>query len=303
MYASPTILRAARLCFLVAATTTGWCLPAHAIRAGAGTDLPRAAALDTQATVSRQVRIIDFTRLTSAAAIVFRYTRLAPGAAGQAEIVPAGAWLKIHGMFSNVPAASRLGSEDLTYTLWQVTPDGRATNLGEIEISGSNGEIHTKSRAHQFGLIVTAEPYFAVSQPSAAVAFESDLTPGSTLGEPLAQATCELLTAPIGSKLVASDTGGAPDPKTTGEPLLFEEARRALAVARASGAAEYAPGTLATAEQTLQIARTLVGQRAKPAEVHDAALEAVLIAEDARVLAVVRRKRAQATRVDRGSAP
>lgn len=299
MHVRSPITRSIRLLLAAAAIATGCCLTADAARPGPGLQVAAATAPGARATVSRRVRIIDFTHLSSPAGIVFRYTTLAPGAAGQAEIVPAGAWLKIHGIFSNLPAASQLGPQDLTYTLWQVTPDGRTANLGEVEVTGSGGEIHTKSRAHRFGLIVTAEPYFAVSQPSSAMAFESDLTPGSAPGAPLPQATCELLLAAIGSHLATRST---PDPKAAKEPLLFEEARRALAVARAAGAAEYAPQTLGTAEQTLEIAERLLGQRAKAADVHDAAQEAVLIAEDARVLAVARQRRAQAARVVRDPA-
>jgi len=288
------MIRTVRLMLVVAAITAGSCLIARAAPREPARQLPPATGPAAQASVSRRVRILDFTHLAGATAIVFRYTPLAPGAACQAEIVPAGAWLKIHGVFSNLPAASRLGPQDLTYTLWQVTPDGRTTNLGEIEVTGSDGEIHTKSRAHRFGLIVTAEPYFAVSQPSFAVAFEADVVPDTAVSAPLTQVTCELLQAPIGSKVLAKS---ALDPKATDEPLLFEEARRALAVARASGAAEYAPQTLETAGQTLQVAEKLLAQHAKPADVHDAALEAVLIAEDARVLAVARKSRAQASPV------
>jgi len=245
---------------------------------------------DNHATVTQQVRIMDFSHLARPTTIVFRYTTLARDAAGQAEIEPFKGALKIHGVFSNLPPARRLGSPFLTYTLWQVTPDGRTTNLGEIELTGSAGEITTKARSPRFGLIITAESYFAVSQPSSRVVFESDVAPGGSANSPLTLARCELLRTPIGAQFVASDP---PDPKTAMQPLLFEEARRALAVARAAGAAEYAPQTLETAEQTLKIAGNLLAQSAKPTDVHDAALEAVLIAEDARVLAVARHNRPQ----------
>lgn len=283
---------------LLSAIVTAWCLAAGGAPAAFGKQLPAPAASGPSATAVRHVRVMDFTHLAGPTSIVFRYTPLAAGSAGQAEIEPYRAWLRIHGTFSNLPAASRLGPQYLTYTLWQVTPDGRTTNLGEIGLTGSEGEIRTKSRSRQFGLIVTAEPYFAVSQPSSALAFESDVPPGATATGPLTEANFELLRAPIGSTLVAYSATGP-----TSEPLLFEEARRALAVARAAGAAEYAPQTLDTAEQTLQIARKLQGQRAKPTDVRDAAMEAVLIAEDARVLAVARQRRAQAAGVARDPAP
>jgi hypothetical protein len=246
---------------------------------------------DSGATVTRQVRIMDFSHLTRPMTVVFRYTPLVRNAAGQAVIEPFKGTLRIHGVFSNLPPASLLGPPFLTYTLWQVTADGRTTNLGEVELTGNSGEISTKSRSWRFGLIVTAEPYFAVSQPSSQVAFESDVAPGSGTNAPLTPARCELLRTPIGAPFLAHDP---PDPKAASQPLLFEEARRAIAVARAAGAAEYSPETFETAVQTLKIAGNLLAQGARPKDVHDAAMEAVLIAEDARVLAVARRNRVQA---------
>ncbi len=293
----PAMLRDARRIFVpAAAIIVALCFPAGAMPPGfADAQGPSTAGLNSTsgaANVTERVRVMDFGHLAGPTTIAFRYTPLVPGAAGQAEIEPFKSVLKIHAVFSNLPAASRLGSEYLTYTLWQVTSDGRTTNLGEVERTGSAGEIRTKSRSLRFGLIVTAEAYFAVSQPSAAVAFESDLAPGGAVNIPLTQVNCELLRKPIGAQSVPTV---AADPKVAGEPLLFEEARLALAVARAAGAARYAPETLDTAEQTLQIAGNLLAQGAKKADVHDAALEAVLIAEDARVLAVARQKRAQIT--------
>lgn len=277
MLVSSATFRHAQRVFILAAAIALSSLPARSA--------------DSGATVTRQVRIMDFSHLARPATVVFRYTPLVRNAAGQAVIEPFRGTLRIHGVFSNLPPASQLGPPFLTYTLWQVTADGRTTNLGEVELTGNNGEISTKSRSSRFGLIVTAEPYFAVSQPSSHVAFESDAAPGSGTNPPLTLARCELLRTPIGAPSIGSDP---PDPKTAGQPLLFEEARRALAVARAAGAAEYAPETLGTAEQTLKIARNLLAQGAKPKDVHDAAMEAVLIAEDARVLAGARRSRLHA---------
>ncbi len=264
------------------------CSPVQGQSSSAGPNTP--AAIAGSATVSEPVRIMDFTHVAGTTTIAFRYTSLVPGAAGQAEVEPFKSTFKINATFSNLPAASKLGSQYLAYTLWQVTSDGRTTNLGEIELTGSSGEIHTKSRALRFGLIVTAEPYFAVSRPSSALAFEADTAPGSTAKLPLTQADCELLRTPIG---VQSFSGDPPEASSPAEPVLFEEARRALLAARTAGAPQYAPQTLDTAEQMLRIARNLMAQGAKKNDVHDAAEEAVLVAEDARVLAEARKKRAQ----------
>jgi hypothetical protein len=302
--------QACRALALAAAITSAWCLdPAPAAPLGQAQSLPEvgpATGLATGAqespppTRSQRVRIMDFSSLSGPTAIAFRYTPLVSGAAGQAEIEPFKSAWKIRALFTSLPAASRLGAQYLTYTLWAVTPDGRTTNLGEVELAGSEGHLDTKFKQPRFGLIVTAEPYFAVSQPSSAVVFEADLAPGNAVNIPLTQAECEVLQSPIGSEVTANNASDAKNPP---EPLLFDEARRALAVARAAGAADVAPQTLDTAAQTLRIAEKLLAEGAKRQDVHDAVVEAVLIAEDARVLAVARQRRSHSAPVAKDPPP
>jgi hypothetical protein len=237
----------------------------------------------------RSVRVMDFRRLTVTLTVVLRSTSLVPRAAGQAEIEPAGSGvLKIHARVDRMPPASELGPECLTYVLWAVTPEGRASNLGEILLTGSEGRLNAKMRPSRFGLIVTAEPYFAVSQPSRTVVFEADLAPGASPVLPMSHANCELLTAPVGSEAADPD-----HPANDPPALLIEEGRCAIAVAKKAGAPEFAPDTLATAEQLLKRAQDLETQGAPRKDVIDTGSEAVLVAEDARVLAVERQKRAR----------
>ena len=241
-------------------------------------------------TVPFSVRVIDFGDLAAPLGIVFRYTALAPGAAGQAEILPGPTKWKINGSFANLPPASRLGNEYLTYVLWCVTPEGRSMNLGEVELAGTDGHVNGKVSLRRFGLIVTAEAYLAVSEPSKAVVFEADVAPGSPSGISVAQVNCEFLAAPIGAGTPQADP---PRANNSDEPLVIEEGRRAIAVARAAGAEKYAPDTFGTAEQLLQLAKDQQERGAKRKEVVDAGSEAAFIAEDARVLALTRQKRAR----------
>jgi len=233
---------------------------------------------------------MNYKGLTSPLTVVFRYTTLVPGAAGQAEIDPSRFGLKIHGSFSKLPPASRLGLEYLTYVLWAVTPEGRAVNLGEISLAGDEGRISAKMVPSRFGLIVTAESYFAVSRPSNAVAFEADLPPGAKASVLVSQASCELLTSPVGAQLTDSSSRAVSDPAA---PLVIEEARRAIGAARRSGAEELAPETLATAEHLLQLACDQQAHGVPRKDVIDTGSEAVLVAEDARVLAERRQKRSR----------
>ena len=64
--------------------------------------------------------------------------------------------------------ANGFGPEYMTYVLWGVTPEGRPVNLGEILPTGSKdrSDMTVTTNLQTFGLIVTAEPYFAVTMPS-----------------------------------------------------------------------------------------------------------------------------------------
>ena len=91
-------------------------------------------------------------------------------------------------------APTRYGPEYLTYVLWAITPDGHAKNLGEI-LPGSSDKAHllVTTDLQAFGLIVTAEPYSAVRQPSDVVVLENQPRPDTIGGREPIQAKYELL--------------------------------------------------------------------------------------------------------------
>ncbi|HXJ92291.1 MAG TPA: hypothetical protein VMT20_05365 [Terriglobia bacterium] len=269
---------------------TLWCASVSAASpAGSG----RQPTLPPSETVPFPVRVMDYGNLTAPLTIVFRYTALASGAAGQAEILPGPTKWKINAAFTNLSPASRLGSEYLTYVLWCITPEGRSINLGEVTLTGTDGQLDAKLNLRRFGLIITAEPYLSVSRPNKAVAFEADVAPDSSPRPSVTQVNCELLSIPIGAGTAQADPVRTKDPD---EPLVIEEARRAIAVARAAGAEEYAPDTFGTAQQLLRLAQDQQERGEKKKDVVDTGGEAVFIAEDARVLAVTRQKRAREAR-------
>ena len=57
--------------------------------------------------------------------------------------------------------------------LWAITPEGRTANLGEVLLNGTNSKLDVTTELQAFGLVVTAEPYFAVTQPSDVVVMEN----------------------------------------------------------------------------------------------------------------------------------
>src|SRR5260370_13424702 len=70
-------------------------------------------------------------------------------------------------------SSQRLGTEFLTYVLWAITPEGRAKNLGEVVLDNGGSHLDVTTDLQAFALIVTAEPYFGVTQPSDVVVMEN----------------------------------------------------------------------------------------------------------------------------------
>ena len=101
-----------------------------------------------------------------------------------------------------------------------------------------------------FGLIVTAEPYFAVTRPSDEVVAENIIRQETKGFEEAIDAKFDMLeggqyTIDIPAQQLPSATA---DPKT---PLTLLEARNAVAIAKAAGAEHYAADSLQKAETYL----------------------------------------------------
>ena len=71
------------------------------------------------------------------------------------------------GNISGLKPARQFGKDFLTYVLWAVSGDGKASNLGEISSEGQKPiSINARTPYQAFWLMVTAEPDFAVVDPS-----------------------------------------------------------------------------------------------------------------------------------------
>jgi len=137
-----------------------------------------------------------------------------------------------------------------------------------------------------FGLIITAEPYFAVTQPSNVVVMEnviSDKTVGTI--EPI-NVHYELLER--GQYVLNVDrsliTPYDMDRKT---PLELYEARNAVRIAKWTGAEQWAPDALKRAEISLQNAEDeYLGRSTNKKTVQQNSRDAAQTAEDARLITV-----------------
>ncbi len=149
-----------------------------AIAAAQGQEQP---AIPPSDLTTKSVKAIGYTVRGGSTKVELNGTELMPRAIGEAKVDAktgaTGVSLK------NMTPPSVLGAEFLTFVLWVVTPDGRSGNTGEILINkNGEGKLTATTPAQTFSIIVTAEPYFAVSAPSEMVILEND-TRKNTKGE------------------------------------------------------------------------------------------------------------------------
>jgi len=235
--------------------------------------------------VSRTTKAVNFRRAGGPAKIDFQGTDLMPQATGEARVQNKGNRTEINAQFMGLDEATKFGLEYLTFVLWAVSPQGRAVNLGEVVLKSGAGQVKAISDMQTFGMIVTAEPYFAVTQPGNTVVLENVFGPSITGKVENIDASYELLGRGIysSSNTKIENAIFGIDRKT---PLELFEARNAVRIAHIALADKYAASTLAKAEQQLRNTEDTYAHKADKKSVEAAARETVETAEEARVMAV-----------------
>src|SRR5579872_1734536 len=235
--------------------------------------------------VAKSTKAINYRHRSGATEIDFAGTAIMKTAKGHARVESRQGAISIDANFRDVGAPSQFGSEYLTYVLWAVSPEGRPKNLGEILLDGGKSHLNVTTDLQVFGLIVTAEPYFSVTQPSDVIVMENEVRQ-DTLGKfEIIDAQYDLLQRGQYQKL-ANVLQLKPDPSV---PIEIYEARNAVQIAQASGADKYASDAYQKAQGTIQQAEKYLQQKQrKPAIM--IARETVQTAEDARVIAVKRQE-------------
>ncbi|HXO31431.1 MAG TPA: OmpA family protein [Candidatus Acidoferrales bacterium] len=235
--------------------------------------------------ISRSVQAVNYKHRSGSSKLDFAGTELMPAANGEAQVNSKRGSIDIDAEFGNLQKPTTFGNEYLTYVLWAISPEGRAVNLGEVLLGGNHrSKLHVTTDLQAFALIVTAEPYYAVRQPSNAVVLENvvrDDTKGTTEA---VNAKYELMERggyiPTGYKF---------DPVVLNAklPLEFFEARNAVRIAESEGAETYAGASYKHAVQLMNTADGYATNKhldRKP--LIAVAREAVQTAEDARAIAV-----------------
>ncbi len=242
--------------------------------------------------VGRNIPAVNYFHRSGSTKVGFRGTELLPGAKGTAEVNSLNGRTEIRVHAEGLIPANSFGVEYLTYVLWAITPEGRPVNLGEL-LWGKNGKADTTvtTNLQSFGMILTAEPYFAVTMPSDVVVMQNFVLNDKTTGV-LETVNAHYSLLPRGAY---AQTAGAhsvlhPISRNDRSPLDLYEAINAVQIADVEGAEQYAADSMATAKQDLYNAQQMdIHQKEMKQEI-TYAREAVQTAEDARIL-TVRKKR------------
>jgi outer membrane protein OmpA-like peptidoglycan-associated protein len=235
--------------------------------------------------VSRSVQAVNYKHRSGASKVDFEGTGLMPGANGEAKVNSKRGAIEIEAEFGNLANPTTFGNEYLTYVLWAISPEGRAVNLGEVLVGENHrSKVLVTTDLQAFALIVTAEPYYAVRQPSNVVVLENEVRDDTKGTTEAVNAKYELMERggyiPTGYKF---------DPVVLNArlPLEFFEARNAMRIAQSEGAEQYASASYQHAVQLMNNADEYATRKhidRKP--LIAISREAVQTSEDAREIAV-----------------
>jgi outer membrane protein OmpA-like peptidoglycan-associated protein len=240
---------------------------------------------------SRTVSAVNYHNRQGTTKVDFRGTALMPEARGEATINANTGATRISLHFDHLSNPAQFGPEYLTLVLWGVTPEGRAERLGEVTLKNpmdKSAELYATTDLQTFGMIVTAEPYFSVSQPSDVVVMENFLRTDTAGTLEHVEAKYELLKrgeyalniAPASLTPLTSDVT---------VPLELREAREAIAIAKAQGADRYAPDTMQKVAVDMVNAEGYYHSK-NTKELITVAREATQMAEDARRISIVKER-------------
>jgi len=230
--------------------------------------------------VSRTAKAVTYRR-GGVAKVSLQGTNLMPGGTGEALVENKGNRVEIDVKFEGMEPATKFGYEFLTYALWAISPQGRPVNLGEVQVKNGSAEVKAITDMQTFGMVVTAEPYFAVSQPGDEVVLENTGDAGGTsIG-----ATYELVPHGVysSSNTKIENVIFGIDRKT---PIELFEARNAVRIAKNANAGKYAATAIAKADRQLKEAEDAYGRKSDKKTVISMARDAVQTAEEARVISV-----------------
>jgi outer membrane protein OmpA-like peptidoglycan-associated protein len=236
--------------------------------------------------VQRDIDAVNYLHRSGSTKLAFAGTNLLPGGKGEATVKSERGGITIEAEFRGLTPANGFGPEYLTYVLWAITPDGRPANLGEVLPAGTKNNITVTTALQSFGLIITAEPYFAVTTPSDVIVMKNVIVEDKTNGV-LEKVNAHTTLLPRG--MYAAETDGAhtvahPITRDEKSPLELYEAYNAVRIAENAGAGKYSADIIGKANEDLKNAADMDASKKQDRKMEITyARQAVQRAEDARV--------------------
>ena len=246
--------------------------------------------------VSRTIRVVNFHHRQGSTSLDLKGTALAPNARGNVKVDSKTGATKVEVYADKLPPPRANGEEFSTYVVWAITPEGRPENLGELAVeNGDSAKLQAATELQNFGLLVTAEPYFAVTQPSDVIVMEAVINKDTTGSIAPMDAKYELWPKGMYAKRL-------PEAQRiwnvkTGKPApsALVQAREAMAIARSYDADKYAADTMRKADVEMQNAEAFFGNKGDTRKIQTLARNVTQLAEDARLISV---KRAEEDRLE-----
>ena len=235
--------------------------------------------------ISRSVTAVNYRHRSGSTKLDFAGTDLMPSANGEAKVESERGSIKIRAEFGDLQSPKSFGNEYLTYILWAISPEGRAINLGEVLV-GDNGrsKLEVTTDLQAFALIVTAEPYYAVQQPSDVIVLQNVVREDTKGTTESVNASYQLMKR--GGYI---PTGYTFDPVILNAklPLEFFEARNALRIAQSEGAETYASDSYQHAVKLMnKVDEDASSKHIDRKQLIAVARDEVQTAEDSRTIAV-----------------
>jgi hypothetical protein len=239
--------------------------------------------------VQRSLAAVNYGQRSGPTKIDFRGTVLAPETRGSATVEAKVGTVSIHAKLDGLDSPAKFGPQYLTYVLWAISPEGQTERLGEVITNHKDdAKLDVTTSLQTFGLLVTAEPYFAVSKPGPVVVMENILRPDTIGASEPVSAKYELLpraetyTVNLQPAAAAAGTGPMVSQREYEALLAIYQARNAIQIAKSEGIDAKAQGTLDKAEHLEQQAEQIPDRKNNSDRVIMLARQAVQTAEDAR---------------------
>lgn len=203
--------------------------------------------------VQRDLDAVNYMHRSGSTTLELMGTPLLAAAKGKAVVKSDKGRMTVDVKVDHLPPANGFGPEYLTYVLWAITPDGHPQNLGELLPSGNDVSISVTTGLQSFGLMITAEPYYAVRVPSDVVVLENHVIENKTNGV-VEKVNAHYTLLPRGqyiSQTSGSKTVMNPITRDEKSPLELYEAHNAYRIAVNAGAEKYEPEIMAQVKQNL----------------------------------------------------